>query len=313
MRPGEPSRPKLLRIGDGTFAAVIRAFVASPRFQDYAPATRELWGRELRLAERPDVLGALSVHEIRPSLVQAFLDGLATRPGKQRAARKALGALEGWAIVRDLLPRPITTGTEIVGEGGGRRPWTDAEVESAERAARADVAQAITLAANTGQRAGDLVKMRWSDLETVDGMPGINVVQEKTGLVLWIPCTRPLLAVVDQWERRPGFILWNAKGRPWSAGDLGDAWREERTRNAALAGHRERGLVLHGLRATAVIRLHQAGVSSRLIADTVGMSEQMVDRYCRFASQKENAIAAVLMLDRTARERARERKRESGS
>jgi predicted transcriptional regulator len=66
-----------------------------------------------------------------------------------------------------------------------------------------------------------------------------------------------------------------------------------------------RGLVLHGLRATAVVRLRRAGVSAPLISDMVGMSEPMVARYCRFSDQKDNALAAVHILDRTAIEHAR--------
>jgi hypothetical protein len=33
------------------------------------------------------------------------------------------------------------------------------------------------------------------------------------------------------------------------------------------------------------------------------MSEKMVARYCRFSEQKENALAAVLHLDRAREER----------
>ena len=54
------SRPRALKVADGCFAAVIRAYRASPKFLAYAQATRDLWGRELKLAERPDTLGALS-------------------------------------------------------------------------------------------------------------------------------------------------------------------------------------------------------------------------------------------------------------
>src|SRR6266542_466065 len=96
-----PSRPfRAAKITDGCFAAVIRAFIASPKFQNYSPATREVWGRELRLAERPDTLGAISANVMRPALVQAFMDGMADRPCRQAAAlaalrRRALGHCAG--------------------------------------------------------------------------------------------------------------------------------------------------------------------------------------------------------------------------
>lgn len=291
-----PARPR--RITDGVFAAVIRAYMHSPKFLGYAPATQDAWGRELRLAERPEILGALSIHEIRPSLVQAFLDGLTDRPGKQANAYTALKQLEKWAIVRDLLPHPITTGVEVEGSDGGHVPWTDDHVSMADEHCRAELARVITLAANTGQRGSDLVKMRWTDIEEYEGRPGINVIQKKTGRQLWIPFTRPLIETIGTWERRPGFILLSPKGEPWRRKALTSAWTYERDTNASLKPLADLGLVLHGLRATACVRLNRAGANSRQISDWIGMSEEMVVHYLRFSVQRENALAAVIHLDR---------------
>lgn len=297
------SRPKIKRIVEGCFAAVIRAYIAGPKFMGYSQSTRVTWGRELRLAERPDTLGALSVYEIRPALVQAFLDGMAGRPGKQVAMLAALKQVERWAIVRDLLPYPITTGVEVDGTHDGHVPWSDAQVALAEQYARPEFSRVITLAANTGQRGSDVVKMRWTDVEDYQGMLGINVIQQKTGKELWIPMTRPLRIAMATWERRPGFIVLTSSGLPWSRASLSHAWARERDSNASLKSLGEAGLVLHGLRATACVRLSRAGANSRQISDMVGMSEPMVTRYCRLSEQRQNAIAAVTKLDGTPWER----------
>jgi len=295
MRP----RQRAQKITDGVFAAVIRAYLTSPKFQGYAPATIDAWGRELKLAGRPDTLGSLSIYEVRPALVQAFLDGLTDRPAKQANAYTALKALEKWAIVRDLLPHPITTGVEVEGSDGGHVPWADEHVESAERLAREPLARVVTLAANTGQRGSDLVKMRWTDVEEYEGRLGVNVVQKKTGKKLWVPFTQPLLAAIEMWERRPGFILLDPKGRQWGRKAMTAAWTYERDNNASLRPLRDLGLVLHGLRATACVRLNRSGANSRQISDWIGMSEPMVQHYLRFSVQRENALAAVIHLDRS--------------
>jgi integrase len=299
-------RQRAGHIKGGTFAAVIRAYMTSPKFDSLADTTRSHYRHLLGLAERPDTLGGLSVEVIRPALVQAFLDGLADRPAQQQSARTALRAVEKWAIVRDLLPYPITTGTEAPGSAGGHEPWTDEEVALAERCCKPHLARVITLASNTGQRGSDLVRMRWTDIEEYEGRPGINVTQKKTGLKIWIPFTQDLARVISTWERRPAPILLKENGQPFSRSQLSDTWLIARDRTAALAQLRDRGLVLHGLRATAVVRLRRAGATTGQIAGMVGMSENMVNRYCRFSVQRENALAAVHYLDaRTKPERSK--------
>jgi integrase len=214
----------------------------------------------------------------------------------------AIKSLEKWAIVRDLLPCPITLGTEAPGGTGGHVPWTDEHVALAEQNTKPHLARAITLAANTGQRGSDLVRMGPTDLETYKGRAGINVRQVKTGLVIWIPLTQELAAVIGSWERRPGPFILKEDGQPMTRPQLSDQWLRERDSNPALAPLAAAELSMHGLRATAVVRLLRAGASTLQIANMVGMSEPMVKRYARFSVQRENALAAVVYLDRTPRE-----------
>jgi integrase len=306
-------RSKVAKINRDSFAAVIRAFTSSTKFQALSKAARGNYGRVFRLAERPDVLGAVPVDVMRPALVQAFLDGYADRPGMQKVAQTALKSLEKWAIVRDLLPNPITLGTEAPGSDGGNEPWSDEQVALAELHARPDLARMVTLAANTGQRGSDLVKMRWTDIEEYEGRLGINVLQRKTGRKIWVPMTEALMAAIGSWERRPGYLILKPDGTPFSREQLSDHWLRERTKNAALAPLIPLGLSMHGLRATACVRLLRAGAHPRQIADMVGMSEQTVAHYCRFSEQRKNALAAVHYLDRTPREHAIKKSSDSRS
>jgi integrase len=50
----------------------------------------------------------------------------------------------------------------------------------------------------TGQRGGDVVKMRWEDF---DGRR-VYVVQEKTGKKLWLNCPKPLLIALQREQRK---------------------------------------------------------------------------------------------------------------
>src|SRR4249920_2289641 len=92
-----------------SFASVIQAYRLSPKFQALARATKVSYDYAFRIAKDPSALGNISTKEIRPALMQAFIDGFADRPATQRSVRTAFLALQQWAIVRDLLPRPIMT------------------------------------------------------------------------------------------------------------------------------------------------------------------------------------------------------------
>ena len=65
------------------------------------------------------------------------------------------------------------------------------------------------------------------------------------------------------------------------------------------------GATLHGLRATAVVRLKRADLSAALISDIVGMSLAMVERYCRFENKRDSSKAAhVILAERAAKRNA---------
>lgn len=289
-------RPKAERVTEGCFASVVRAFMASPQFAKYSDSTRELWGRYLIFATRPDCLGTLSVSTIRPALVQAYMDGLTGSPGKQSATLAALKVVEKWAIVRDVLPRPITTGVEVEESDGGHTPWADEHVSLVERFGRQDFARMVTLAANTGQRRSDLIRMGWSDIELYKGVRGINVKQKKTGREVWVPITDHLGAAMASWEKQPGPFLRKMDGNLWTCDQITAAWIRHRESNSDLAPLSAAGLVIHGLRGHACVRLLRHGANTRQIADMVGMSEPMVKNYTRFSDQRDNALAAVFLL-----------------
>ena len=292
-------RGKLPRITPGKFSAVIRAYQESEKFARLAENTKAGYRRVLRLAEHPSLLGEIPVDEIDPYLVQIFLDGLDDRPAVQQRAKVALKSLESWAILRRQLPRSITLGVETVGSKGAREPWTEAEVELATKFARPDLRRVVLMAAWTGQRIGDLCDLKWSAFRVYRGRLGVDITQQKTHRPLWVPIFPELEQAIETWERRSIYVLTTMRGLKWTRPRLSQDWWVERRKNEALAPLNERKLSLHGLRATAVVRLRRAGVSRPLIADCVGMSGSMVDLYCRRSDQADNALAAMGMT-RTA-------------
>ena len=64
----------------------------------------------------------------------------------------------------------------------------------------------------TGQRIGDVLRMRWNYIEA----GGINVKQGKTGDALWVPMTPQLRAMLDATPKRGLASVARQDGRPLS-------------------------------------------------------------------------------------------------
>jgi DNA-binding CsgD family transcriptional regulator len=92
-------------------------------------------------------------------------------------------------------------------------------------------------------------------------------------------------------------------GKPWASSHLTDRLDDEKKVNPAIAEIAQAGLVMHGLRGHACVRLRRAGCTAMQIADMIGMSVPMVERYCRLSVQRENAVSAVVQLQGTVAER----------
>jgi integrase len=300
------------RIAPGTFAQVIREYLMSDKFQRLAPSTQRGYRIYLTEAEQPELLGAIDVNDIATPHVQAFLDRYSDRSGAMGQSLTALKAVVKWGIRRGKLPPnvPVTYGCEVVKSDGGHVAWTEEQIALGEAHCHPQMARYIALQSGTGQRGSDLVKMQWSEIEERNGRLGIQVKQQKTfkktKLVLWVPFTPALQAAIATWERPTAaeqvadpnkrFILLKKDGKPWTREQVTSCWAHfERHRHGELAA-----LTLHGLRATAVIRLLRAGANPSQVAYCVGMTVPMVQRYARSAVQEEHAEAAISFLDARA-------------
>ena len=83
--------------------------------------------------------------------------------------------------------------------------------------------------------------------------------------------TQELSVAIAGWERRPTFIALKEDGLPFMRQQLSDQWLRERDTKSALAPLAQAGCVLHGLRATAVVRLRRAGCTTGEICSMVGI------------------------------------------
>jgi integrase len=205
------------------------------------------------------------------------------------------------AVLSNVMAYAIETGVRADNPFVGLKPyrlgtyhtWTDAEIALFERrwplGTRERLAFALLL--YTGQRGGDVVRMRRTDI--ADGR--IRVAQDKTrkGTTneLLIPI-RPALARALQAGPVVGMthIITDARGKPL-----------RRLTKIIAVAVRAAGLprrcVAHGLRKAALRRLAEAGSTTKQIAAVSGhRSLSEIERYTARADQAGLAQAAIAKL-----------------
>lgn len=190
------------------------------------------------------------------------------------------------------------------GDGDGpHRPWTPEALEAYEAAApggsRARTVQELCI--GTGQRIGDVLRMRWDQLR--DG--GIEVRQGKTGRRLWVPFTPRLKAYLAGLPRTALTVLADGAGRPLAY----HAAAKEVMRARKEAG--VEAFTIHGWRYTAAAELAAAGCSDdEIMAITGHRAHAMVRKYAGETRQHAQALAAQAKRE-AARPKAKPAKGES--
>ena len=173
--------------------------------------------------------------------------------------------------------------------GEGYAPWPWDAIEHFAQNARSDLWHAAALALFSGQRLSDVLKVKWSDIS--DGL--ITVRQGKTGKWLRIPIHRRLAAILDGMSRDSVFVLTSSRGRPWTLDGFKASWSAELNREA-MKDLREKRLVFHGLRKSAVVTLLEAGATDAEVSAVTGQSRDMVEHYSRQVNQRKLAASAIL-------------------
>ncbi|MBZ0127970.1 MAG: integrase [Rhodobacteraceae bacterium] len=292
--PDDPQTPEFwnaVRQAQGTFGptptdtigALIDAYECSwPSLQrKLSEGTKSQYRRNLKPIRK--AWGDLPARELRPKHVDALIRKIGLeKPGAANNALDALKAMVAWANGPvDLLSHDPTHGVKRFEEGKGHLPWTDEQLEYAEKVFTGALRRFFFLSRYTGQRISDTVRLNPNDQD--DG--GFSLPRKKTGVKPWCPIFPELEAEMATWERRPGpYLLQDegkSKGKPFSTNQMWKAFDRERKKHPILEG-----AVPHGLRANAVIRLRVDGYSALQISDMVGMSVEMVEHYCRHADRK---------------------------
>jgi integrase len=261
-----------------TVNALIRKFTASPFFASKAASTQKEYRRMLNKVE--ECFGTMPLPALEdPDVRQDFKEWqaeVAETSGLREADNRlsVVSTMIEWSIENGLLRNnPIAGFKRLHKADRSELIWQEEHITKFMSAAPLEMQQAMIMALHTGQRQGDLLRLRWDDY--VDGF--ISLRQGKGKRRVQVSVTQALGQTLGKMERRSTVILTTKTGQPWKSDYFKKQWRI----TSDAAGIQD--LHFHDLRGTAVTMLAEAGCTVPQIASITGHSLRSVtdilDRY----------------------------------
>ena len=167
-------------------------------------------------------------------------------------------------------------------------PWPDHLINAYRDVARERELLLFEMCLATGQRIGDVLDMKWTDIRPIDGTVGVDLVQNKTGKALWIPLRESLVTLLANTRRRNEYILTNRDATgPWSYRGASQAVMKIRKNIGAI------GFDIHSLRYSAACELALSGLDDDTIGAITGQTKQTVRHYTKSVRQIADARRAI--------------------
>lgn len=266
-----------------SIADACAAYQASKRFTDRKRNTRALYAHMLRLIVRE--LGEFPIEDLTRADLQLVLDHAMPGAATHNTFLAVLGLVYRHARIAGKTTLEPTKDFDRLAIGS-HSAWPETVLEAGLASNHARTRLAVHLLYFTGQRIGDVMRMRWSDVRA----GSVFVVQEKTGKPLWVPLHSQLAAELARTPKRGLTIITEQGGQPMTP----QVVRKELKRHCAALGY---ALVPHGLRKNAVISLLEAGCTIAETAAITGQTYQVVEHYARQVDQARLGKAAILKLE----------------
>ena len=265
---GEPGSPEFIlsyeqahrkrRSPDlSVFKAIITDYLASREFDGLRERTKSDYLKQIAKIER--AFGDLPLAALSdPKVTKEFLSW------RDRIA-SAKQADYAWTVLMLILAhgrkvgmtsyRPPGRIDKLYHADRSDKIWEDHHVAAFMAVAPEPLQWALIFAAETGQRQGDLLRLKWSayDGHWLRLTPSKRITRKKpNGRPVEVPVSRRLRAVIEKLPRVSPIMLTNGRGRPWQGNTFRKAW------GAATAKAGIVGLTFHDLRGTAVTRMSEA-------------------------------------------------------
>jgi integrase len=270
------------------FHSVITLYKADA-FKRLAASTRSKWGPWIdRIG---DHFGKLSTAQfdrqdkIRPVIIR-WRNQYANTPRTADYGMQVLSSILSYAIdsLGKLARNPCEGIKRLYSSDRSAIIWTDADIAQLKEACPIEIARAVDLAAHTGLRLGDLLRLSWSHV----GEKAITITTGKSNhrREAMIPLYDALRGVLARIPKRATTVLTSSRNCPWTVNGFGTSF--DRAKNAA--GLKDRNLHFHDLRGTAATKFYLSGIDQRLIAEIMGWEEEQVSKIIRRYVSRTAAI-----------------------
>lgn len=274
---------------------LITSYKASDDWKSLADKSRANWTPFLnKIDERFGNLSVLAFD--RPLIrvpIRKWRDEMKHTPRQADMALQVLSRILSFGVAEGRLQHNACTGIpRIYSSNRSHIIWLPDDFAALEKVASREIMWAVRLAAETGLRKSDVLRLSWThvkahSIEIRTGKSG----ETKTAIV---PIHAGLRSLLNEIPKRKGravestSILVNTEGHPWKSGF-----------NASFIAAKKRAGVdkhFHDLRGTAATRMFLAGLTVREISEMFTWSEDQVEKLINVYVKKDE-----LLLDRIRR------------
>lgn len=268
-----------------SLARLIVDYYGDRMFTDRKPSTRQLYRYALDPISKAH--GHRSITTMTAEHAEKIINEVGTRaPGMGNLTRAVMRRLFAFAVKKKRRRDNPMLGIDPF-EVGEHHTWTDAEMRQFEKHWRLGTRErlAYALLFYTGQRVGDVAKMRRSEIS--DGY--IRIEQEKTGAVVEMPMPSEVTAAMKACGSKGLTLIGDPHGRPIAARTVSAL-----IRRAVKAAKLPARCVAHGLRKARMRVLAENGATVNEIAAISGhQTLKEVERYTKAADRRKLAGAAM--------------------
>jgi len=212
--------------------------------------------------------------QVKPRHIAEFLDHNRSTPAQANRMRSFLKSCFDNAVRWGMCDsNPVTSISPFKEKGRGDKYFSDSDYLAVRSAARPHLALMMDLAYLTGQRVGDIINLKSSDIR--DG--AVHFLQQKTGQRVAVEINDAIDEAIrsarELREARGIYLFHTGRGKPYSYNSISDAFKKAREKSGI------RGVQFRDIRAKSATDAEAAGLNPGILLGH--RNPQTTNRYLR--------------------------------